>query len=157
MKSIRAALSAVASVVLVAAAISVAPTANAMYFGNYNLHIPDRRDFHTWIFSTLTPCKGVPAEGATCMRILTIPQPVAKAVYTHADAVLGDDGFYTMVIDDPFGLRCGDIYYGPTIPTHDVYRWHMDTLAGEMVSHFAAGCDGAPGGSFTYPISLTRM
>lgn len=157
MKSIRSVLSAMASVVLMSAALVSAPPAAAMYFGNYNLHIPDRRDFHTYIFSALTPCKGVSAVGAPCVRIQTIPQPVAKAEYIQADAVLGDDRFYTMTIDDPFGLRCGDIYYGPTIPTHDVYRWHADTLAGEMVSSFAAGCEGAPGGSFIYPISLTRM
>ncbi|CAJ1581288.1 hypothetical protein MU0050_001482 [[Mycobacterium] wendilense] len=153
----RSVLSALAGIVLVSATILFAPPASAMFYGNYNLHIPDRRDFHTWIFAAMTPCRGFPVEGATCIRVQTIPQPVAKAKYTHADAMLGDDGFYTMVIDDPFGLRCGDIYYGPVIPTHDVYRWHKDTLAGEMVSSFATGCDGAPGGSFTYPISLTRM
>ena len=81
---------------------------------------------------------------------------MAKAAYIHADASLVD-GRYTMVVDDPFGLRCGDIYYGPVIPTHDVYTWDATTLAGQMVSSFAAGCDGAPGGSLTYPISLSRM
>ena len=85
-----------------------------------------------------------------------MPQPIAKAVYSKVPAWLAD-GRYTMVIDDPFGLRCGDIYYGPTIPTHDVYTWDATTLTGQMVSSFAAGCDGAPGGQITYPFFLTRM
>jgi hypothetical protein len=143
---------------LAATAVIVAPTASAaMPFGNYGLHIPDRRDFHTWIFSALTPCRAADNSKRTdCITVLTVPQPVAKAAYIHADANLVD-GRYTMIVDDPFGLRCGDIYYGPVIPTHDVYTWDATTLAGQMVSSFATGCDGAPGGSLTYPFTLTRM
>jgi hypothetical protein len=131
--------------------------ATAMNFGNYGMHMPDRRDFHTWIWSALTPCRTADNSKRTdCISVLTVPQPIAKALYTNADADLVD-GRYTMTINDPFGLRCGDIYYGPTIPTHDVYSWDATTLAGQMVSTFDAGCDGAPGGSFTYPFTLTRM
>lgn len=138
-------------------AIALAPPSQAMYFGNYNVNMPDRRDFHTWIWSAITPCKNPDySERRDCITILTVPQPVAKAAYIKADAAL-DNGRYTMTLDDPFGLRCGDIYYGPTIPTHDVYTWDATTLAGEMVSSFAAGCDGAPGGSLTYPFTLSRM
>lgn len=144
--------SVVVAIMLAAAAVVGAPPASAMYYGNYDLHIPARRDFHTWIWSAVSPCIGEP----DCITILTIPQPIAKAVYTHANAKLVD-GHYTMTIDDPFGLRCGNIYYGPTIPTHDVYTWDANTLAGQMVSSFDAGCDGAPGGSLTYPFTLTRM
>lgn len=147
----------VLAVLLTAVAVVVAPPAEAMYLGNYNLHIPERRDFHTWVWSALTLCEDEDRNVIPdCYNVLTIPQPIAKAVYTHANAYLVD-GRYTMTIDDPFGLRCGDIYYGPTIPTHDVYTWDADTLAGEMVSTFATGCDGAPGGTRTYPINLTRM
>jgi hypothetical protein len=140
-----------------AAAVALAPPASAMYYGNYMLNIPDRRDFHTWIWSALAPCQdpGGPRK-PNCTRVVTIPQPVAKAANLSADATLAD-GRYTMTIDDPFGLRCGDIYYGPTIPTHDVYTWDANSLAGEMVSTFDAGCDGAPGGALTYPFTLTRM
>lgn len=152
-----AAKSVAAGVALLVAATVGAPPAAAMYLGNYALHIPDRRDFHTWIFSAISPCREPDNSKRTdCIVVVTMPQPIAKAVYTHADATLAD-GRYTMVIDDPFGLRCGDIYYGPTIPTHDVYTWDATTLAGEMVSSFSAGCDGAPGGQRVYPISLTRM
>lgn len=149
--------SVVMGAVAVSAAVALAPSSSAMFFGNYNLHIPDRRDFHTWVFSMVQPCKDANADPIPdCTRVLTIPQPVAKAAYTQTDARLAD-GRYTMTIDDPFGLRCGDIYYGPTIPTHDVYSWDANTLTGQMVSTFDAGCDGAPGGSITYPISFTRM
>jgi hypothetical protein len=144
-------------VALLVAAMVGAPQASAMSLGNYNLHIPDRRDFHTWVLSLVSPCRNDDNSKRTdCIDAMMMPQPIAKALYTKAEAWLVD-GRYTMIIDDPFGLRCGDIYYGPTIPTHDVYTWDATTLAGEMVSTFNAGCDGAPGGQRVYPISLTRM
>lgn len=144
---------------LITAAVTLAPPAAAeMNLGNYELNMPDRRDFHTWVWSAVTPCK-VPNTNTAiphCIHILTLPRPIAKAVQSDADAPL-INGQYTFAIDDPFGLRCGDIYYGPTVPTHDVYTWDATTLAGSMVSTFDAGCDGAPGGSLTYPFTLTRM
>lgn len=139
------------------AVVAVAPPASAMYYGNYAVHIPDRRDFHTWIWSAVTPCSNPDrSQKADCINIVTLPQPIAKAVYTNAEASLAG-GRYTMTIDDPFGLRCGDIYYGPTMPTHDVYTWDAITLAGELLSSFDIGCDGAPGGTLTYLFTLTRM
>jgi hypothetical protein len=154
-KVVRGATSAVLG--LAATALISAPPASAMNLGNYALNMPDRRDFHTWILSAVSPCRNPDnSKRQDCINVLTVPQPVAKAAYTNADAFLVD-GRYTMALDDPFGLRCGDIYYGPTIPTHDVYTWDATTLAGEMVSSFAAGCDGAPGGSLTYPFTLARM
>jgi hypothetical protein len=144
---------------LVAAAVTLAPPAAAdMNLGNYDLIMPDRRDFHTWVWSAITPCKEPNTNTSIphCVHILTLPRPIAKAVQSVGDAYLVN-GQYTLTIDDPFGLRCGDIYYGPTIPTHDVYTWDANTLAGSMVSTFDAGCDGAPGGAFTYPFSLNRM
>lgn len=153
MKSV---LGSVAGALLIAAAaVGFAPPASAMYLGNYNLHIPDRRDFHTWILSMMNPCAG--AKNATdCIQVIALPQPIAKA-YQYEGEVRLIDGQYVMTVDDPFGLRCGNIYYGPTVPTHDVYRWDPNTLAGTLESSFAAGCDGAPGGTLTYPLWLTRM
>lgn len=152
-----ASAAAVMGTALVAAAVTVAPPAAAMYLGNYALNIPDRRDFHTWIWSAVTLCQDAQGDRIPdCINIVTLPQPIAKAVYTHADARLVN-GRYTMTIDDPFGLRCGDIYYGPTVPTHDIYSWDATTLTGEMVSSFDTGCDGAPGATLTYPFNLTRM
>ncbi len=143
---------------VVAATVALAPPASAeMYLGNYELIMPDRRDFHTWVWSAVTPCKDNENNNLpNCVHILTLPRPIAKAVQSVGDAPLVNNQ-YTFTVDDPFGLRCGDIYYGPTIPTHDVYTWDATTLAGSMVSTFDAGCDGAPGGSFTYPFSLNRM
>lgn len=64
-------------------------------------------------------------------------------------------GKYTLTVDDPDGLRCGSVYYGPTALTHDVYSWDATTLAGTLVSTFDAGCDGAPG-ALTHSISQAR-
>ena len=61
-----------------------------------------------------------------------------------------------VTVDDPFGLRCGNVYYGATFPTRDVYTWNDVTLAGNMVSTFDVGCDGRPG-TLNYPIWLTRL
>ncbi|MGA5544608.1 hypothetical protein ACPCIR_22355 [Mycobacterium sp. NPDC051198] len=151
-------LSTIIGVILVAATIPFAPPASAvMPFGNYDLQIPDRRDFHTWAVSALAPCRGEEnVKRSDCIEVQLVPRPIAKAAQPVGEANLVD-GRYTLTVDDPFGLRCGDIYYGPTIPTHDVYSWDANTLAGEMVSTFDAGCDNAPGGSFTYPITLTRI
>lgn len=142
---------------MVAALIAPPPASAAMPFGNYLLHMPDRRDFHTYIWVLNAPCRNPDNSKRTdCVEVWTEPQPIAKAIYGHTQAWLAD-GRYTMVLDDPFGLRCGDIYYGPTIPTHDVYTWDTETLAGELVSSFEVGCDGAPGGQHVYPFFLTRM
>lgn len=155
---IRIAMTLATAVVLaVPGVVASAPPAHAMNFGNYLLHMPDRRDFHTYIWSLVRPCRTPDnIKRHDCIDAQIVPQPIAKAIYVKSPAELVD-GRYTMVIDDPFGLRCGDIYYGPTIPTHDVYTWDAHTLAGEMVSSFDAGCDGAPGGQLTFPFFLTRM
>ncbi|MGV9797711.1 hypothetical protein ACWDTP_06585 [Mycobacterium sp. NPDC003449] len=128
-----------------------------MPFGNYNMNIQNRRDFHTWVMSAVTPCRGDEnVKRHDCIELQLLPQPIAKAQEGVGEANLVN-GRYSVAFDDPFGLRCGDIYYGPTIPTHDVYSWDANTLAGEIVSSFDVGCDNAPGGSFTYPFTLTRM
>ncbi|PRC54125.1 hypothetical protein C6A85_50340, partial [Mycobacterium sp. ITM-2017-0098] len=72
------------------------------------------------------------------------------------DARVVDDR-YTLSVDVPDGLRCGNVYYGLVIPTRDVYSWGAVSLQGTLTSSFAAGCDGAPGGAFTYPFSLVRL
>lgn len=121
------------------------------FFANYKLVIPDRYDFHTWTWA-VSHC--IPAEDG-CVTISAIPQPIAKAFEYSGEARLVD-GRYTLTVDVPDGLRCGNVYYGPVIPTHDVYSWDATTLQGTLESSFAVGCDGAPGGTFTYPISLIR-
>ena len=51
-----------------------------------------------------------------------------------------------MTVDVPDGLRCGNVYYGPVIPTRDVYSWDAVTLRGTLQSSFATGCDNSPAG-----------
>lgn len=121
-------------------------------FANYQMTMPDRYDFHTWTWM-MSHCMPA-AEG--CVRINAIPMPIARAFEYVGEAHLAD-GRYTLTVDVPDGLRCGNVYYGPVIPTRDVYSWDATTLQGTMTSSFAAGCDGAPSGAFTYPFSLARL
>ena len=138
------------SVALAAAAVSFAPVARAdMPLGNYELLITGRYDFHTWVWA-ISSCSG------ECVQVNAIPRPVAKGFEYKGNAQLAN-GRYTLTVDVPDGLRCGDIYYGPVIPTRDTYSWDATTLAGSLDSSFATGCDGAPGGTYTYPFTLSRM
>ncbi|OBB17704.1 hypothetical protein A5761_09895 [Mycolicibacterium setense] len=133
-----------------------APTANAVQnmMGNYNLIIPDRYDFHTWIWAN-SRCPGDSPRPPDCVHVTGIPQPIAKAYNYRGEARLVA-GRYTLTVDDPFGLRCDNVYYGPTFPTRDVYSWDGNTLAGTLTSTFDSGCDGQPG-TLTYPIWLQRL
>jgi hypothetical protein len=108
-----------------------------------------RYDFHTWIWN-LSRCDGA------CVHVQAIPQPIAKASAYAGDAQL-TDGRYTLTVEVPDGLRCGDVYYGPVISTHDVYEWDARSHLGTLTSSFTTGCDGAPGATLTYPFELTLM
>jgi len=144
--------------VYVCAALAVAtlvgpPSSQAeAFFANYQLIIPERYDFHTWTWA-VTHC--IPSA-ENCATVNAIPMPVAKAFEYVGDAHLAE-GRYTLTVDVPDGLRCGNVYYGPVVPTRDVYSWDAVTLQGILTSSFAGGCDGAPGGAFTYPFSLVRL
>ena len=136
--------------IIALAATAPAPVARAnMALGNYNFQIVGRYDFHTWLWS-ISWCN------SACVHVNATAMPVAKAFDYAGDAQLAN-GRYTLTVDVPDGLRCGNIYYGPTIPTHDVYTWDATTLAGSLDSSFDAGCDDAPGGTRTYPFTLSRM
>ncbi len=140
---------------LVTLALGPVPTAAAgMQIGHYNAIIEGRYDFHTWIFS-FSSCNP-PESIAECATVSANPMPIAKAFQWYAVAHQAD-GVYTMEVDVPDGLRCGNVYYGPVIPTRDVYTWSSETLRGTLQSSFATGCDNAPGGTFTYPFSLVRL
>lgn len=137
---------------LALAAVLWPPAAQAeTAYGNFEMQIQGRYDFHTWLWA-VSRC---PGEGE-CLRVQAIAQPVAKGFPFRADAHLAD-GRYTMTVDVPDGLRCGNVYYGPVIPTRDVYTWDAVTRSGTVASSFATGCDGAPGGMFTYPFRLVRL
>ncbi len=152
----RRLLAALVGAALVGAATATAPVAAAagLKLGNYNANVEGRYDFHTWIWS-ISSC-APPGNAEQCARVSAIPMPIAKAYqwYGVANQV---DGTYTLTVDVPDGLRCGNVYYGPVIPTRDVYTFNAVTLTGTLQSSFAVGCDNAPGGTFTYPFSLVRL
>ena len=143
------------AVAVTAAAIAFgAPSHAQIPLGNYEFHIQGRYDFHTWVWTMVAPQPGECSPG--CVQVSATPRPVARAYEWQTNAQL-DNGKYTLTVDDPTGLRCGDIYHGPVIPTHDVYTWDAITQAGALNSSFDTNCGGAPGGTYTYPFSLTRM
>lgn len=136
-------------------AITLAPPAQAgMQIGHYTANIEGRYDFHTWIF-TFSSCNA-PEGIEQCAEVSANPMPIAKAYQWYGRATQAN-GIYTLIVDVPDGLRCGNVYYGPVIPTHDVYRWDAATLTGTLESTFDVGCDNAPGGTFVYPFSLVRF
>ena len=150
MRGLRTVLTGVA----VAAALALAPPAHAgMQIGHYSAIIEGRYDFHTWIF-TFSSCN--PPDGIEqCAEVSANPMPIAKAYQWYGRATQSG-GVYTLTVDVPDGLRCGDVYYGPVIPTRDVYTWDAVSLRGTLQSTFDVGCDNAPGGTLTYPFSLVR-
>ncbi len=151
----RAVLPGAVAAALIPAAVALAPVAHAgLMAGHYNAIIEGRYDFHTWIF-TFTSCNP-PDSVAVCANVSANPMPIAKAFQWYAQAHQAG-GTYTMTVDVPDGLRCGDVYYGPVIPTRDVYTWDAVTLRGTLQSSFETGCDNAPGGTFSYPFSLVRL
>jgi hypothetical protein len=147
---VRLLLSATATIaVMIYVAAVPPPAARAeMSYGNYTLNIPDRYDFHTWIWA-ITPCPDA------CVVVSALPQPVARAFEYSARAKLTGNR-YKLTVDTPDGLRCGNIYYGATQATHDVYDWDATTLTGTLASSFDTGCDGKPG-ALTYPFTLARL
>lgn len=143
------------TVAILAADIAFAAPCHAeIPVGNYDLHIEGRYDFHSWIWAIVPPRTGECAPG--CLHVAALPQPNAKAFQWQADAQLVN-GQYTLTVDDPYGLRCGEIYYGPVIPTRDIYTWDATTQSGVLNSSFDTDCGGAHGGTYTYPFTLTRM
>lgn len=133
----------------------VAPAHAARFqLGNYNMWIDGRYDFHTWIWAIAT-CDNGKTEN-DCVLVLQLPQPNAKADRLRSEA-FQIDGRYSTTVDNFYGLRCGDVYYGPTIPTRDVYSWDLATMSGTLESSFATDCNGGPAGTYVYPFTLVRM
>ena len=152
MRRLRAAL---AGVMVIPATVALAPTANAaLQIGHYNAYADGRYDFHTWLwsFSSCNPPGGL----EECANVSANPMPIGRAFQWYAQAHQSG-GTYTLIVDVPDGLRCGNVYYGPIIATRDVYTWDAVTLTGTLQSSFAVGCDNAPGGTLTYPFNLTRL
>ena len=149
MTTIRAVLAVIPVIAMASGAPGVAHA--GVFYGNYQLVIPQRYDFHTWTWAVAFCVPQAP----DCVEINAIPMPIAKAFEYRGNAYLAD-GHYTLTVDVPDGLRCGDVYFGPVIPTRDVYTWDAAPLQGTLESSFASGCDGAPG-TLRYPFSLVRL
>ena len=65
--------------VLAVAALVAPPPASAMSLGSYLLHIPERRDFHTYVWSLIAPCRNPDNTKRTdCIDAEIMPQPIAK-------------------------------------------------------------------------------
>ena len=155
MRPVRRVVVGLLGALIVPTALAVAPVANAgLMVGHYSAYVDGRYDFHTWLWS-ISSCN--PPELATeCAIVSANPMPIAKAFQWYSRAIL-NNGTYTLTVDVPDGLRCGNVYYGPIIPTHDVYTFDAVTLTGKLDSTFDVGCDNAPGGTFTYPFKLVRF
>jgi hypothetical protein len=136
----------------------VAPVARAdMATGNYEIAWDRPWDFHTYVLQ-MTRCfvAGTPDDKIPgCLAVSMNPRPIAKATQWDTEAHLAN-GRYTLTVDVPFGYWCNG-YYGPVVPTRDVYTWDEKTLAGTMDSSFEAGPCGEPGGTISYPFTLIRM
>lgn len=152
MRGLRAALT---GAMVIPAAMALAPVAHAgLQIGHYNAYVDGRYDFHTWIW-TFSSCNP-PAGLEQCATVSANPMPIARAFQWYAPAHQAN-GVYTLAVDVPDGLRCGNVYYGPIIATHDVYTFDPVTLTGKLDSYFDAGCDNAPGGMLSYPFRLVRL
>jgi hypothetical protein len=137
------------SIPLITAAVTLAPVAHAgMQYGDYEVQTP-RDPGHSWVWS-VRPCE--PGLPASCVQTQAIPRPNGQATAFKASASFAN-GQYTMPVDVPDGVRC--TYY--FLPSHDVYTWDAATLAGSVTSTFDAGCGNAPGGTASWPFSLTRF
>lgn len=144
-------------VALVVAAVLHAPTARAdMYIGNYDIQWQRPWDFHTYVLE-FTRCFEPSGRDAIpgCLKVSMNPRPIAKATQWRSEARMVN-GQYTLSVDNPFGYWCGG-YYGPVVPTRDVYTWDEKTLTGTMASSFAVGPCGEPGGTLLYPFRLVRL
>jgi hypothetical protein len=136
------------SIPLVAAAVTLAPVANAhMPYGNYRVESP-RDPGHSWLWA-LRPCE--PEHANDCIQDQAQPRPNGQAEPWYAVGHM-TNGQYTMAIDVPDGVRC-TVYF---LPSHDVYTWDAVALNGTVTSTFDKSCGNGPGGTASWPFNLVR-
>lgn len=151
-RTVRAAL---LGALLVPMSAALAPVSHAWpVAASYTAIVDGRYDFHTWMWRFASCRDSDPITECATVSATALPIARAFAWYAQAHQV---NGTYTVVVDVPDGLRCGNVYYGAVIPTHDVYTFDATTLAGKLDSTFDVGCDNAPGGTLTYPFRLERV
>ena len=144
MKSVRVAI---ATTALAAATSVLAPPANAYVLGNYDV-LTNRYERASW-FWALYPCQ---VAAPDCLFISAAPRLKFYAAY-HGTAHLAN-GRWTMTIDVPDGLQC---LPGYAMPTHDVYSWDENSLAGTIESNYDVGCFNGPPGSQFWTFALQRL
>ena len=151
MKLLRAAISAIITVVGVAAfaatAVLIAPPASAMRLGNYDL-LTNRYDRASWLWY-MSFC--VPEKNPDC--IMVSARPRLKFYEYYGNKAFRKDGRWTMVVDVPDGLRCP----GYNLPTRETYVWDDVTLAGTIDSRYDVGCFNGPPGSQFWTFALQRL
>ena len=134
--------------VCVAVATALAPPANAwMQIGNYDL-LTNRYTQASWVWM-IAGC--IPEKSEDCRDI----QGIARLKYYYeyqAKAHLSGNQ-WTLTVDVPDGLRCP----GQALPSHDVYTWDTNTLAGEINSTYDVGCFNGPPGSQFWTFLLQRL
>lgn len=95
--------------------------------------IPGRYDFQTWV-SVLGGCHHGELS-PECIHITGAAAPIAKASNYSEHAHLGGSQ-YALTAEDPFGLRSGNVCYGPPRPlmmcipgimSHGAERWSRAT------------------------------
>lgn len=139
----------VLNVALTTAALAFTPASHAdMPLGNYDFHA-DWDPTHSWVWSLRTCSVSGPIS---CQHITATPRPSGGAA-PFGGSVQMDGNRYSLVADVPTGLVC----IGAGLPTRNTYLWDPVTLAGSVTSDFDVGCGGSPGGSFSYPFTLTRL
>jgi hypothetical protein len=138
---------AIAAVAVTAAGIVVAPPAQAMQPGNYDV-LTNRYTQASWVWFVSNCQEPAP----DCLDISAIPRLKFYAYY-DGDAHLVD-GRYTLTVDVNDGLRC---LPGYSMPTRDTYTWDAVTLAGEINSVYDVGCFGGPPGTQFWTFALQRL
>ncbi len=144
MKSMKLAI---ATAVLSAVASVLAPPAHAMNLGNYDVNT-NRYERASW-FWAVYPC---PVAAPDCLYISAAPRLKFYAYYDGTAHLA--DGRWTLAVDVPDGLQC---LPGYAMPTHDIYSWDANTLAGTIESNYDVGCFNGPPGSQFWTFALQRL
>ena len=144
MKSVKLAI---ATAVLSAGAAVLAPPAQAMVPGNYDV-LTNRYERASWFWATYA-CQPASPD---CLKISAAPRLKFYAYYDGFAHLA--DGQWTFTFDVPDGLQC---LPGYAMPTHETWTWDDRTLAGTIESVYDVGCFNGPPGSQSWTFALQRL
>ncbi|WP_193047045.1 hypothetical protein [Mycolicibacterium baixiangningiae] len=137
-----------AAAVLIAAAATITPPANAMMtHGNYEVWT-NRYTDASWVWF-VTPC--YPDKKPDCVDVSAIPRPKRGAYYDGFAHLV--NGRYTLNVDVPDGLRCP----GHVMPARETYEWDEVSLLGTITSAYNVGCFNGPPGTQFWTFKLQRL